>query len=424
MVEILKSTLGDDIPSYGLALVCKRWKNLLSETSTFWRKMRASFVPAEKIYVYASRLRRRLELSQGALIDVTLDASGLRIDSSKTLFEILGSVDVRRWRSLRLEGTGRPLPSDTISGYFTGTFTSLRSLYLETTSGEDPYWPIYDMIARSPPTITMINTDKPVPMVLRTSATLSKIVDIVIPAQMYGEIHEKTAVETVRLTHSYSMNPTLLPRLPKHVTIDITSGDVLSALDLRAVQTLDLRYYRTEDDHTINLPSLVSLVLPKNIRYIRGFVAPALQSLVVGNDNLWGKEKLKESRKIVTLFQDDPDQISMAPTSLDMCLSITITAAIVVLSHWTQLQHVRLDLTFGDGFSWDGGFIKALKNSMCPNMITLKLRTDWEEAESERWRQRAVELFKRRSTVFLELISWTSAASHEETPFILTRKDL
>jgi hypothetical protein len=325
---------------------------------------------------------------------------------------------------LRLEGTGRPLPSDAVSGYFTGTFTSLRSLYLETTCGEDPYWPIYDIIARSPPTITMLNADKPIPMVLRTSTVLSKVVDIVIPAQLYGEIHEKTAVETVRLTDSYAVNPTLLPRLPKNVTIDSASGGVLSALDLRAVQTLDLRYYRAEDNYTINLPSLVSLMLPKNVRHIRGFVAPALKSLVVGNDNLWGKEKLKEGRKIVAFFREDPDQISMAPTSLDMCLSITTKAAIVVLSHWTQLQHLRLDLTFGDRFAWDGGFIKALKNSMCPNIITLKLRTDWEEAESERWRRRAVELFNLRSTGSLELISWTSVAGHEETPYILTRNDL
>jgi len=202
--------------------------------------MSASFVPEEKIKFHASRLRRRLELSQGALIDVTLDASGLRINSSKMLFEILGSVDVFCWRSLRLEGIGRPLPSDAVSGYFTSTFTSLRSLYLGTTVGDDPYWPIYDIMARSPPTITMLNTNKPVPMMLRTSTILSKVVDIVIPAQLCGEIHEKTAVERVHLTHSYNVNPKL-PRLPKSVTIDSTSGVVLSALDLSTVQTLDIR---------------------------------------------------------------------------------------------------------------------------------------------------------------------------------------
>jgi hypothetical protein len=227
-VEILESVLGDDIPSFGLALVCKRWKTLLSETSTFWRKIRASFVPDDKIHFYARRLRRRLELSQRALLDVTLSASGLRDNNSDILFEILGSVDIGRWRSLKLEGTGRPLPSDAVSGYFKGIFTSLRCLCLEDTYKGDPYWPIYDLIAHSPPTITILHTTCSLPMALRTSEILRKVVDIMIPAQMYREVYEKTAVETVHLIHAYSVSATLLPRLPKYVTIDIISGDILS----------------------------------------------------------------------------------------------------------------------------------------------------------------------------------------------------
>jgi hypothetical protein len=186
---------------------------------------------------------------------------------------------------------------------------------------------------------------------------------------------------------------------------------------------LDLGFLRADENYTINLPSLVSLMLPNNICYIRGFVAPALKSLVVGHDYLWGDKKLKYSRDIITLFQNDSDRISMAPTTLGLCLSITV-AAIAVLSHWAQLEHVHVDLTFGGHFSWDGGLIKALENSRCPNLTTLRLRTNWGDVESERWRQSAVELFRLRLSGPLELISWTSAAHHTVPAFILTREDL
>lgn len=427
IVEVLRWDLSNDIPSRDLASVCKRWKALLSETSTFWRKVRASFVQEDKIAFHASRLRRRLELSQRALLDVTLDASGLRENTSQVLFEILGTVDVGRWRSLRLEAVGRLLPSDAISGYFNGSFTSLRHLYLEFVDREDPYWPIYDLIVHSPPSIKTLYTSRPIPTVLKTSAVLRRVVEITIPAQTYGEVHDKMAVETVHLTHSHYASATSLPRLPKNVIVDIISGETLSSLDLSAVQSLNLRYFMAHGDYNINLPSLISLVIPNNIHYIRGFIAPSLKSLVVGHDNLWGKEKIKESRNIITLFQKVPDEISMAPTSLEMFLSITTAASIAVLSHWKQLEHVHLEIYLdparGERFAWDGGFIKAFKHFMCPNLLTLRLRTNWGDAESERWRQKAVELFKLRRSGPLELISWTSEASPKVPAFILTRGD-
>jgi hypothetical protein len=191
MVDIFKWTTGGnvpyrwssggDTPSRNLALVCRRWKALLLGTSVFWRKMKINFVPENQSDFHASHLRRRLELSQGALLDVVLDTSAIKGPYSKVLFEILASAGVGRWRSLRLAGDryqGMP-PADVISGLFSGTFTSLKCLYLESTNlfGEDAYRSIYELIALSPPTITLLKTSRSIPIQLRNTHVLGKVGD-------------------------------------------------------------------------------------------------------------------------------------------------------------------------------------------------------------------------------------------------------
>ncbi|KIM20049.1 hypothetical protein M408DRAFT_162243 [Serendipita vermifera MAFF 305830] len=428
LVDILKFTLRDDIPSQDLAIVCKRWKLLLLKTPIFWRKMRAGFVPDNQVIFHSTRLRRRLELSRSALIDVVLDVSGFRDEYSKCLFEIIATAGLQRWRSLTLETTGRIIPIDCIAGIFSGTFTSLRSLYIEVTLGDDPYTPIYDLIAKSPPIITFLYSDKRVPDLLLNGRVIKKVIDLVIPASLYVEVSKRTSIESVHITGGYIVNPSLTPTLPKRVTMTTASNESLAGLDLSRVQDLQLSYYSEwGGDAKLSLPSLISLALPKNVGLVRLFDAPLLVSLKLGHDSLWGKEKVVESRKIVELFQKDHDQISMAPTSVEIYLNTTAASVIAVLSHWHQVQHLQLILTQGDRFAWEGAFAKRLKtakNPLCPNLITLTLRTPWDQKESARWSQTSRAIFKARKLGPLELISWTHELDVPKTKVFVAREDI
>src|SRR4051812_17415306 len=94
IVDILQSVIGGETPSQHLATVCKRWKALQLNNPLFWQKLGAYFVDDDQLAFHASRLQRRLELSQETLIHITLDVSAYQEGYSKLLFEILGTADV------------------------------------------------------------------------------------------------------------------------------------------------------------------------------------------------------------------------------------------------------------------------------------------------------------------------------------------
>lgn len=430
LVDILKRLVSDEIPSKKLAIVCKRWKTLLLRTSIFWRKISASFVQDDQAALHSIRLRRRLELSQSAQIDVTLNVSEFRDDYSKILFEILATADLKRWRSLKLEPTRQKIPVDCIAGLFAGSFTSLRSLYLEKTMGDDPYTPIYELIAQSPPVLTFLYSDKQVPDLLLNGRVLRKVTELAIPASFYGEVAKKASIASVHLISTYIVNPSLIPPLAKRVEMTHISNEVLAELDLSRVQDLQLFCYADwRGEAKIQLPSLLSLVLSKSVRFVTLFNAPLLVSLKLGHvhDNLGEKDKIAESRKILELFTKDHDQISMAPTSLDIHLNITEAAAIAILLHWHQVQHLTLDLTSKNCFALEGAFAKGLKSvkrPLCPNLITLVLRTPWDKKESDRWLRTAGGMLKARSLGPLELFSWTREIYQSKTTVIITREDI
>ncbi|KIM20050.1 hypothetical protein M408DRAFT_30702 [Serendipita vermifera MAFF 305830] len=108
-----------------------------------------------------------------------------------------------------------------------------------------------------------------------------------------------------------------------------------------------------------------------------------------------------------------------------MHLNVTEAAAIAVLSHWYQVRHLVLDLTNEDCFTWEGAFAKRLKSSenpLCPNLITLTLRTWWSKDKSDRWLPSARAMFKARSLGPLEFVSWVH--SRQKTKVIITREDI
>ncbi|KIM23606.1 hypothetical protein M408DRAFT_332231 [Serendipita vermifera MAFF 305830] len=190
-------------------------------------------------------------------------------------------------------------------------------------------------------------------------------------------------------------------------------NNVLAGLDLSRVQDLELvNYYAYYEwgEVKIKFPSLVALVLPDSFLFISLFDAPSLVSIKLGPYALQGEAKVRESSRVLKLFTEDRDQISIAPASLDMHLNTTAASVIAVLSHWHQVQHLELILTQGDRFAWEGAFskrIKTAKNPLCPNLITLTLCTPWDQKESARWSQTSRAIFKARKLGPLELISWT-----------------
>jgi hypothetical protein len=66
--------LEGEVPPRQLALVCKKWKALLLESPSLWRKIDVSFVHPRDLEPAKISLSKRIKLSRATALDVTLNA--------------------------------------------------------------------------------------------------------------------------------------------------------------------------------------------------------------------------------------------------------------------------------------------------------------------------------------------------------------
>jgi hypothetical protein len=72
VVEILQWHLQGRTPPRRLALVCKGWRTLLLDTSSFWRTLEAYSVYPDSLEREVDTLSKRIALSRSTLLDITL----------------------------------------------------------------------------------------------------------------------------------------------------------------------------------------------------------------------------------------------------------------------------------------------------------------------------------------------------------------
>ncbi|KIM26026.1 hypothetical protein M408DRAFT_198779 [Serendipita vermifera MAFF 305830] len=106
-----------------------------------------------------------------------------------------------------------------------------------------------------------------------------------------------------------------------------------------------------------------------------------------------------------------------------------------MLSKWPHMQHLSMNLTYREKFDWrkelSAAFLRE-EDPLCPNLITLKLWTNWQEADSYRWELVVEQLFQIHNRGSLSEVSW--AGTREEyhpgsksmviRPTVIRRRDI
>lgn len=365
----------------------------------------------------ASRMRRRLDLSREALLDVTLRINGCEPPThSDVLFHILSEVNVCRWGSLLiLENCILVNHWRKLSTLFKGVFTSLTAMNISVWRGSGKYVkvPLYSLLSQFTPRLRDLKVEADFPVELQTHSLLDNLSKISVPAEHLEMTTKYTKLESIVLTFPRNWIPTGKLPLPAFVMVRCPPTNLFSCFDFQNVKWLRVGIFQSLSvpGENVLLPSLTVLILPGAPRSWQRIKAPALisfQCCVTPRqyhaDQVW----VNESKWIERFFHRDDSNIFIRPTSFEFTNFLDAQAVSVVLSHWSQLRHLTLGLSQRRECGWCEFFCQefAREDVICPNLITLKLKTTWGEADSQMWEECVKEMFITRKSGPLEEVSW------------------
>jgi hypothetical protein len=207
LVEILKHSLGDNLPCRRLASVCKRWKALLQHTPSFWRNLQVSIVGAETAEHEAAVLQRRIELSDSTLLDVTLYTYHLPYGkSNRDLLNLISNTGLERWRSLKIYSCSSQTIDKSLEGIFASKLSALRSLecvnHGSLTTVMGPFIPIYQLIIQSNPPIKQLTINGPNPSLFQGSPIFRQLHELNASATAVSQLMPLPNLKTLKINGS------------------------------------------------------------------------------------------------------------------------------------------------------------------------------------------------------------------------------
>jgi hypothetical protein len=421
LLEIMKHYLRDNLPSRRLASVCKFWKALLKDTPTFWRNLKATLVTAQAVEHEVTVLRRRIELSRSALLDVTLDVHYPTYDKCNTdLFKLISKTGIERWRSLKLYSLYTWETIDiSLEGVFTGKLLALQSLHCESrgfsTIATDPLIPIYRLIIQSSPPIKYLTINGPNPSPFPGSSIFRLVHELDATATVVSQLVpldnlKKLTVNGTLEGHDFSFPA--WPPLPTYTRFEhYLTRQQLSTLSRQNVTEFVVSNLIGDESGTIiDFPELTSLGITQGGIYsIENILAPKLTQLQITTlSGLYRSRKLDISDTI-SFLRSRLGNIILRPTTLTLDCPVNTKSVLTILQHWPQLQHFTL--AFGDEFTWNVAFPTAFtkkKNPLCPKLttLTLILRIKDFAIKEEQWKKMVMSIYLARRNTPLQTIQW------------------
>lgn len=433
LAEILHHYLDGQTPERKLSLVCKEWRAILLRTPSFWRNLRAFMINSDYNHTfrhiinafganpntpYAAQLQRRIELSRSTLLDISLSLDTPAWGEATTeLFELLAKTDLKRWRSLTLIVGYGWYNAPSLDGIFEGTLSSLQSLKIclpFQIAGQEPFIPIYQLIAKSKPPLKEL--DGPISETLFNANIFQKVSKITTTESSFANMRGLRGLEDLHITTGIN-NSIDLPHqtstpLPRRTKLDgMINANQLHSLQLYNVEDFEVSGIAMLGfDAIIDFPRLSSLRMRDDVfSTLSRISAPNLSDLEISTGRQKVAEKKQASTTIISLLRDTPESVTIKPTSLTMDIGVTSTAVLAILQHWPQLQH--LTIAFGSEFTWKGAFPNAFnrkRSPLCPQLITLRLdsrSTDFRN-NMEQWEAIAKTIISTRKNMPMKQISW------------------
>lgn len=415
MVDIFEHLVGRDPPRRSLALVCKEWREWILNTPCLWRHIQVHFVTNVALRRYLIKINRRIELSGSVPLNITLSTVGFTyIACNVEPFKAIASSGMGRWESLTLLNETALVPIDFLNGIFNSHLTSLRSLEIRYLNKHDPFQPLNECIVKSNPPISNLDLDLP-PTSLQGTAVFQRILRLRAPPDVIMKLHplrglQYLYVRYIGTSHSYT-NPALFPVLPETTTFEYVRKSHLRDFQLHNIRFMEIYFKRETEVVMLEFPSLESLdIRSGDLTDIKGLSAPKLHSLKIRYNGLF--TSVAEESKIVTaFFRDDLALVQMHPLRLDLFINTTVETLVLVLQHWSQVQHISLRFR---RFAMKKAFIKELignSNQLCPKLVTLYMESliSMEEIEEE-FVVVARQLLQERKDAVLNWIEWKSGS--------------
>ncbi|KAG8823329.1 hypothetical protein FRC17_009354, partial [Serendipita sp. 399] len=425
------------VPSIRLALVCRRWREILLGLPTVWRTVEIDLKSKVSIDDRLRRLERRLKLAKGLTLDVVLSNTcryyGLTQDEYSHLFRILVKLaPIERWYSLWLEEGASIVPNAEeipIGEKFPGRFISPRILTARGYSSQGPrphpHIHLFQRILESDPLLEHLCTMGNWFHREMKLQTFTRLLRGLKTFTTYPGLLLKEQYEALPSSCELGINPhwfinqdfTLL--LPKTTNIHKFIPTDPRRMDLSNVVTLRISLSPCADgvDESLDLPNLQILeIRPCLPQYLQIFKAPKLERLALFEPYQYsGAPSLTLSRReikpvIAPLFRQNRHLVVMNPTSFTIDLDgIAGRAFIVMLEAWPRLKH--LSMTIGNDFDLFGLFTKRLLDEaspLCPDLETMLIETWWyrKSRQWRRWRETAKQLMVARKNGPLDTIIW------------------
>ncbi|KAG8798439.1 hypothetical protein FRC17_007466 [Serendipita sp. 399] len=419
------------LPSRSLALVCRRWKEILLSDPNIWRAVKIESPFQWTLESQYDRLERRLKLAKGVTVDVTLNYT---TSSSQLIWELLRTLarlaPVERWRSLWIINPHSVILKRTPfeSGVFKGTFASLSVISI--TGNVYPYsqsphvhTELFQLLNQSVTSLEYLystnlrileNIQSPKHTLPRTLTAIG------FPAGISLAEGTLSLPSLREVTIEGFADVAASPNIPMADSLILRNctRKLFSSLDMRKVVTLNVRFdYYDEFDTPVDLPALrVLCVHPGEPHCLQRFRAPNLEKLKLSgkrNDGVtigrgefhWG---IKDPA--ISLFRKNQDEVMIFPVSLTVdSTAITDGMLTAMLEVWPQLKHLSLivDSDFNPFTKFANRLVDG-QSPICPALETIYLETRWRTNGRGwvRWRGIARDLMLLRKEGPLESITW------------------
>ncbi|KAG8868332.1 hypothetical protein FRC20_003614 [Serendipita sp. 405] len=424
------------IPSRNLALVCRRWKQILLNHGILWRTIAIDLNAYGSIGSLRDRLASRLSLAKGHTLDVILSnplPMGLWPIRAqyKALFRNLLTIQapVHRWYSLSINhGDFFRGDMGLVPEIFDGPFTSLRILSIgwhKTLIGLDvPN--VLRFIQRSNPPLRYLRIQFPF--------TAYPPCHITIPPTLATLSVDRSFLERVRLDAVPSLHEMEISGkygaayYPKPINITLLNTLKIQKCEVKVFNSLNVHNVRTLHidtliswDHaseiSVDLPNLHTLhVRPCLPYYLKVFKAPRLETVKLtgchksGSDEQLGVARQENRIHTISLFHKRQHLLVINPMSLTIEVDgITEGTLIAILEAWPQLRH--LSLIIGNHFDLPRVFAKQRRERallLCPQLETMYIEVWWyaRGRKWRKWREVARNLISSRNDRPLKSIIW------------------
>lgn len=408
LTEIFRWITQGRPPSRNLASVCKGWEELLQQTPGFWSNIRVRFHEAEHLQEL-QRIRRRIELSQSALLDVEMNIStGIGGVWGLEIFELVLDTGIERWRSLTVISCGENSISNELSSRLSGRyFSALR--YLTVYDGRyrsnGLVSAIGVLLVQSKPRIEELDINGNLPRAYTNAEVLKYVRRVKMPAYLASRLQGLSSLQEIDVQGLVDAKS--FPPLPCRAKFEFLQRDSLKIIQIAHLRHLEVeKWLGTCSEPIIELPELISLSFGDgSLLNVTNILASNLQILKVTDSPGQGDI---DYMVITAIINRSPVTVFVRPTHLTLQTKMPAQNLLRVLKNWSQVLHLTLVLDYQSiKHSFFEIFVQA-EETLCPDLINLRLDAESLHVsdEVEKWDGMAREIHRSRENLPLEYIAW------------------